>query len=80
MSAASSSHTIVSDNARVGVEPIDYEEYVSNHSERRDDCNEVEYLYLSMYLSIYLSFYLSIYSSTYLFIYLSIYLSFMEQL
>ena len=41
MSAASSSHTIVSDNARVGVEPIDYEEYVSNHSERRDDCNEV---------------------------------------
>ena len=45
MSAASSSHTIVSDNARVGVEPIDYEEYVSNHSERRDDCNEVEYLF-----------------------------------
>ena len=44
MSAASSSHTIVSDNARVGVEPIDYEEYVSNHSERRDDCNEVSFV------------------------------------
>ena len=32
MSSTSSSHTIVSES--VGLEPIDYEEYVSNHSER----------------------------------------------
>ena len=43
MSSTSSSHTIVSDS--VGLEPIDYEEYVSNHSER-DPLSQVSISFL----------------------------------